>query len=93
MLAWLKGQGLPYVTATHDRENPKSGRVMQKLGMRYCYSYTEQWKPKGFEVVFRLYQLDLNGGPHPVYKAYRERYPHFVEKGVGPCRKEGAQRP
>ena len=48
---------------------------------------------KGFEVVFRLYQLDLNGGPHPVYKAYRERYPHFVEKGVGPCRKEGAQRP
>ena len=81
------------MTATHDRENPKSGRVMQKLGMRYCYSYTEQWKPKGFEVVFRLYQLDLNGGPHPVYKVYRERYPHFVEKGVGPCRKEGVQRP
>ncbi|MFR7473923.1 MAG: GNAT family N-acetyltransferase [Christensenellales bacterium] len=46
VLAWLKGQGLPFVTATHDRENPNSGRVLQKLGLRYCYSYTEQWQPK-----------------------------------------------
>lgn len=89
VLAWLKGQGLPFVTATHDRENPNSGRVMQKLGMRCCYSYTEQWQPKNIEVVFRLYQLDLNGGPHPVYKAYAQRYPHFVEKGGVPAAAEG----
>ena len=93
VLAWLKGQGLPFVTATHDRENPNSGRVLQKLGLRYCYSYTEQWQPKNIEVVFRLYQLDLNGGPHPDYRAYRERFPHFAEKGGGLAGQEkGARR-
>ena len=52
----LRQRGLvPYLTATHDREEPASGRgVMQKLGMAYCYSYQEQWQPKGFPVVFRL---------------------------------------
>lgn len=92
VLAWLKGQGLPFVTATHDRENPKSGRVLQKLGLRYCYSYTEQWQPKNIEVVFRLYQLDLNGGPHPDYRAYRERFPHFAEKGGGLAGQEKGER-
>ena len=53
--------GLPYITATHDRNNPRSGNVMQKLGMIYCYSYEEQWQPKDFPVIFRMYQLNLNG--------------------------------
>ena len=30
---------MPYITATYDRENTASGRVMQKLGMSYQYSY------------------------------------------------------
>ncbi len=93
MLAWLKGQGLPYVTATHDRENPKSGRVMQKLGMHYCYSYTERWQPKDREVVFRLYQLDLNGGPHPVYQGVPGAVSPFCGKGRWPLQEGRVQRP
>ena len=54
-------EGLPYLTATHDRENPGSGGVMRKLGMVYQYSYEEQWQPKDIRVVFRLYQMDLDG--------------------------------
>lgn len=34
-----KDDGVPYVTATHDRNNPASGRVIQKLGMTYAYSF------------------------------------------------------
>ncbi len=34
----LKKDGIPYITATHDRNNPKSGNVMRRLGMKYCYS-------------------------------------------------------
>ena len=41
VLDHLTAQGLPYVTATHDVENPKSGAVMQRLGMDYQYSYLE----------------------------------------------------
>ena len=55
----MKKDGLPYITATHDRNNPRSGNVMQKVGMEYCYSYEEQWQPKDFPVVFRMYQLTL----------------------------------
>ncbi len=33
---------------------------MQNIGMRYCYSYQEQWQPKDILVTFRLYQLDLD---------------------------------
>ena len=67
----LRRDGVPYVTATHDRNNPRSGHVMRALGMRYCYSYEEQWQPKDFPVVFRLYQLNLDGGTR-VYRAYWE---------------------
>ena len=28
--------GLPYITATHDRNNPRSGGVMQNVGMSYA---------------------------------------------------------
>lgn len=57
----LRRMGLPYITATHDVNNPRSGRVMQAIGMRYCYSYEELWQPKNFPVIFRLYQLNLDG--------------------------------
>lgn len=40
----LKKDGIPYVTATHDVNNPRSGDVMRRLGMKYQYSYEEQWQ-------------------------------------------------
>ena len=63
----VKKDGLPYITATHDRNNPRSGNVMQKVGMEYCYSYEEQWQPKDFPVVFRMYQLNFDGNDGFVY--------------------------
>ncbi len=57
----LRRDGVPFVTATHDVNNPRSGNVMRRLGMRYCYSYGEQWQPKDIWVIFRLYQLNLDG--------------------------------
>ena len=41
---------------------------MQKLGMKYCYSYEEHWQPKNFPVVFRMYQLNFNEDDTFVYK-------------------------
>lgn len=79
----LRTDGIPYITATHDRNNPRSGGVMVNLGMSYCYSYEEQWQPKDFLVVFRMYQLNLDGQKDRVYKKYWENSQvHFVEAGV-----------
>lgn len=70
--------GFPYLTATHDEQNPASGRVMERCGMTYRYSYRERWQPKDFEVVFRLYQIDLQSGQE-TYRTYWERFPeHWV---------------
>ena len=66
----VKQDGLPYVTATHDRNNPRSGCVMRNVGMRYQYSYEEQWQPKNLPVVFRMYQLNLDRNESRVYKKY-----------------------
>ena len=35
LVGLLKADGVPYITATHDRNNPASGRVMEKCGMRH----------------------------------------------------------
>lgn len=76
----VKKDGLPYITATHDRNNPRSGNVMQKVGMTYCYSYEEQWQPKDYPVIFRMYQLNFDGNDDFVYKKYWNMYSnHFVE--------------
>lgn len=58
VLARLRESGFVRLTATHDVNNPRSGRVMEKLGMWYMRSYTEQWQPKDFPVVFKLYQIE-----------------------------------
>ena len=55
----LKKDRIPYITATHDINNPRSGEVMKKLGMSYQYSYEEQWQPKDIKVTFRLYRLNF----------------------------------
>lgn len=75
----LRQDGVPYITATHDVNNPHSGGVMRKLGMQYQYSYEEQWQPKNILVTFRMYQLNLDGKDR-MYRAYWEQYPHFVEE-------------
>lgn len=79
----LKKDGFPYITATHDVNNPRSGGVMRQLGMKYCYSYKEQWQPKDFLVTFRMYQLNFDGQQDRVYQKYWDIYDaHFVEKEV-----------
>lgn len=77
----VKQEGLPYITATHDRENIPSGKVMRKLGMSYQYSYEEQWQPKNYKVIFRLYQLNFAKPKEWRYERYwKESQIHFVEK-------------
>lgn len=77
----VKKDGLAYITATHDKNNPRSGNVMKKLGMKYCYSYEEQWQPKDFPVIFRMYQLNFDGNTDFVYQKYwNESENHFVEE-------------
>ena len=78
----LRQAGWPYITATHDVRNPRSGLVMQRLGMTYRYSYEEQWQPKNIPVIFRLYQQNFDGR-NETHQGYWERYPqHFVETDV-----------
>ena len=77
----VRKDGLPYITATHDRDNPRSGNVMRKVGMVYRYSYEELWQPKNFPVIFRMYQLNLNGDKDFVYRKYwDESDKHFIEE-------------
>lgn len=75
-----KRDGLPYLTATHDVNNPRSGGVMENIGMTYQYSYEEQCQPKDILVTFRMYQLNLDGQKDRVYRKYWNKYEvHFVE--------------
>lgn len=76
----LTKDGIPYITATHDVNNPRSGGVMRRLGMKYQYSYEEQWQPKDILVTFRMYQLNLDGNDSRVYKKYwNNSAVHFIE--------------
>lgn len=79
----VKKDGLPYITATHDRNNPRSGGVMRNVGMRYQYSYEEQWQPKNFLVTFRMYQLNFDGNENRIYKKYWDNSAvHFIEAEI-----------
>ena len=83
VIAQVKKDGLPYITATHDRNNPRSGGVMRNVGMKYQYSYEDQWQPKNFLVTFRMYQLNLDGNTDRVYKKYWDQSAaHFIEPNV-----------
>ena len=83
VITQVKRDGLPYLTATHDRDNPRSGGVMKQVGMKYQYSYEEQWQPKDILVLFRMYQLNLDGSEDRVYQKYwNESAVHFVEQDV-----------
>lgn len=79
----LKKDGIPYITATHDVNNPRSGGVMKQLGMKYQYSYEEQVQPKDMLVVFRMYQLNFDGIEERVYQKYWEKTKvHFIETDI-----------
>ena len=79
----LKRTGHPYLTATHDVNNPGSGEVMQSVGMTYRYSYEELWQPKNFPVTFRMYQINLDGQENRVFRKYWDKYPvHFIERDI-----------
>lgn len=79
----LKKDGVPYITATHDKNNPRSGGVMRQIGMKYCYSYVEQWQPKNVPVTFRMYQLNFDGQEGRVYQKYWNMHStHFVEENI-----------
>lgn len=56
---------------------------MKNIGMKYQYSYEEQWQPKNILVTFRMYQLNLDSNKERVYKEYWENSSvHFVEMGI-----------
>lgn len=79
----LKKDDIPYITATHDVNNPRSGGVMRRLGMKYQYSYEEQWQPKNILVTFRMYQLNLDGDEGRIYKGYwNNSAVRFVETDI-----------
>ena len=79
----LRRDGIPYITATHDVNNPRSGSVMKRLGMKYRYSYQEQWQPKNIQVIFRMYQLNLDGNECRIYQKYWDKSEvHFIERDV-----------
>ena len=69
------------MTATHDIKNIHSGNVMKKVDMHYCYSYKEQWMPKNRPVIFRMYQINLDGKKR-IYQKYWNQYEHFIEEDI-----------
>ncbi len=83
IITQVQKDGLPYITATHDRNNPRSGGVMKNVGMQYQYSYEEQWQPKDILVTFRMYQLNLDKNTERVYKKYWDTSSvHFIETDI-----------
>ena len=79
----IKKDGISYITATHDRNNPRSGGVMRNVGMAYQYSYEELWQPKNIFVTFRLYQRNLDGDERRICKKYWDTSKvHFVEPNL-----------
>lgn len=83
VLEQLKKDKIPYVTATHDVKNERSGKVMKQLGMSYQYSYEEHWQPKNIRVTFRMYQVNLDGQNDRVYRKYwNQSDHHLIEKDV-----------
>lgn len=79
----VKKDGLLYITATHGKNNPRSGDVMRNVGMKYQYSYEEQWQPKNILVKFRMYQLNLAENESRVYPKYWDTSSmHFIEPNL-----------
>ncbi len=56
--------GRPALHHGHARRQqpPQRRAVMRRLGMKYCYSYKEQWQPKNFPVVSGCISFISTGG-------------------------------
>lgn len=53
---------------------------MRKLGLTYRYSYVEQWQPKDFPVVFRMYQRNFSVAQDFSFKKYWDQSTeHMIE--------------
>lgn len=85
VIAWARVAGYPFLTATHDVDNPRSDAVMRACGLTYRYTYREDWLPKKPTVDFRLYQIDLVPGV-ATYDGYWRAHPEHVVEDV-----DGAQ--
>lgn len=80
VLEVVKKAQLPFVIATHDRNNYRSGSVMKAIGMQYQYSYEEVVQPKNNHVIFRLYQLNFDPEDTYVYhEPWVDAFPQFLE--------------
>ncbi len=77
IVEYLKDDGIPYITATHDLNNIRSGKVMRNIGMKYHYAYKERWMPKDIDVIFCFYQMNFDGSDY-VYRQYLTMYPEVV---------------
>lgn len=56
---------------------------MKNIGMKYQYSYEEQWQPKDILVTFRMYQLNFDERKDRVYKKYWDNSNiHFIETDI-----------
>lgn len=83
VVARIENAGYEFITATHDINNPNSGEIMKKRGMKYKYSYVEQWQPKDIAVTFRMYQLNFNNENTHTYAEYWNKYEsHFIEENI-----------
>ncbi len=83
LVKWIAKAGYTYITATHDINNIRSGNVLKKLGMRYKYSYLEQWQPKNILATFRMYQLNFDKNHERTYMKYwNDCEKPFIEVGV-----------
>ncbi|HCQ8731876.1 TPA: GNAT family N-acetyltransferase [Enterococcus faecalis] len=81
VLDFLKSTDIKFITATHDIHNVGSGKVMEKIGLEYKYTYQELWQPKNIVVTFRMYQLNFDNKQDRVYMEYWNKYPeHFIEE-------------
>ncbi|RAX57314.1 GMP synthase (glutamine-hydrolyzing) [Helicobacter monodelphidis] len=66
-------ENLPYISATHDIQNTKSGALMCRLGMPRYYAYKEHWQPKNKEVVFCYHQFNFAQNVE-IYRGYLTKY-------------------
>lgn len=76
--------GIPYVTATHDRQNPLSGRVMCCLGMRVATPMKSSGSPRISRWFSGSTSSISHGAGRRVYEGYRqaEGARWFVEQNV-----------
>lgn len=80
----VKADGLPPLPLRTTGTIRAAARSWSRLGMRYQYSYEEQWQPKNIPVTFRMYQLNFHGKQDEVvYRKYWDHSAvHFVKTAV-----------